>query len=496
MSIVEIANCNDAKNRLSLYFDASAFKAGDLDKAAQLLDLLSGLEQRARFNKQLEGISKAIWEAYNTDEIKSKSNRFTAAIVKVGEKFGFACQDNVVFVGALSGAAFGNNLKNKVLWKDSFALDHGEFSHSYQWLVAGEALSWQVGTADLYKNLAEIRSTAPLFVIDNGRLAFRRAPLWEYLVDCTNYAAGKCSEANQKEAVGAYINAQLARFKAGDTVDPYFATEYLRKIHKNEFFQEDAKWKKEFDSADKRKMITNTIIGLVGQKSLDQTRLEATFFDGEIRKFDKQNAITEEFAKGGTFRSPNNVTYLVRNETKWFINSYQLHRSGRRPPFHLSEYPAANNADDAKLGKLGVRGRQGVTSLEDKFKVMQIPLQNADRQITNQTKHPTKNDMTSGMVGHVQDREHNLIKTPLPHATLQVGGRTETFRSTNPIEGTRHAQHVNYLAKPRFQEVAPNVYRGALDARGPNVKDQISVTYHEVPGKMYAGLTSSIALNK
>jgi len=51
--------------------------------------------------------------------------------------FGFACQENVVLTAAAGTKAFGERIRNGVLWKDSFALGHGEFAHSYQWLVAG-----------------------------------------------------------------------------------------------------------------------------------------------------------------------------------------------------------------------------------------------------------------------------------------------------------------------------------------------------------------------
>ncbi|AIF48233.1 hypothetical protein [Dyella japonica] len=495
MSVNEIEGFEEAKRRLTLYFGDGAFKSGDLDKASQLLDFLSSKESRARFTSSLDELSRSIWVAYNNPEIMEQSNRFTAAIIRVGAGLGFSCQENVVFVGALDGRAFGDNLKGKVLWKDSFAVDHGEFSHSYQWLAAGEALGWHTGTADFYKNVAEIRSVAPLFVIDNGRLAYRRAPLWEYLVDCTNYSDGKCSESNRRDAVSAYVDAQLARLKSGDFVDPYFANEYLRKVYKTELFQDDGKWKAEFDSIDKRKARKSDIGSLVLQGESTKGDLIATFKLQEQGKFDFQNAITTEFSAGGTYRSPNNVTYLVRSKADWFINSYQLHRAGRRAPFDESLYPSPEDKDGAKRGVLGRRAMEGVAKLEDQFGALRVSTLDRDRQVTGE-RAPGKREIASGTVKHVNDRHGNLITTPLPTVALDVRGRSESFRSTNPIEGTRYAQHKNYLSKNGFVEVAPNVYRRSADAREIIRKEQLSAEYHGVAGLINAGLKDSISISK
>jgi len=498
MSIEEIKDADDAKSRIERLFNAEEIGGERIAKLAQLLDLLSNPQQKTEFENGLRDLSKAIWVNYNAEGIKDKTNRFTSSIIKAGESLGFACQDNVVFVGALEGAAFGANLRGHVLWKDSFALDHGEFSHSYQWLVAGRKFNWQTGTATLYGELADMRSSVPLFVIDNGKLAFRRAPMWEYLVDCTNYSEGKCAGGERARAVQEYLDRQFAQLRDGKAVDPYFANEFLRKHYKDDFFEADGKkWKPEFNSAANRAGKKLQIAAI-----LDDTPRRAeqrTFIEGEVGRFATQNAITRGFGEGGTFRSPNNVTYLVRRESTWFINAYQIHRSGRRPPFNAHDYPELDGEESktAKGGRLGERAAIGVAKLEKKFGKMSVERLDRDRRpMVGRASAPSKREMQSGTVNHVKDREGNLITTDLPPVTKTFGARQESFATTNPIEGTRYAQHKRFQAKPGYAETDANVYVRAQDGRAATTKGQDEQVFHGVPGFVNTSLKSSIALNK
>lgn len=495
MSVKEIKDTEDALTRLQAYFDTEEMQEGDLAKLGQLLDFLGNPARVDAFRTKLKATSAAIWKVYNQPEISAKTNRFTSAIVTVGAKYGFASQDNVVFVGALEAKAFGKRLRDGVLWKDSFALDHGEFSHSYQWLAAGLELGWETGTAALYKNLAELRSKAPLFVIDNGKLAFRRAPIWEYLVDCTNYSEERAGNAMRAPAAEAYFDKQILAFRSGKPVDRYFANQYLRMYFAAELFQgADQAWKTDYDTPEKRSRKQLEIIGILDRKPDTRGR----FVAGQVANFEEQNAITGGYP-GGSYRSPNNVSYLVRAKSNWFINTYQIHRTGRRAFADEAAYPPVEG--DAVLvalaqsGKLGVRGEQGALALKDKFAAMEVPkLTKAGAVVPGQSVRLKSAEMKSGK--RIAPGKLRL-DTPIPPAELTVGDRTETFRSINKIEGARHAQHAHYQAKAGYEEIDRNVYRRPAETRGDNAKDPgREVIFHKIAGTLHATLNSSISINK
>lgn len=95
-------------------------------------------------------------------------------------------QENIVFTGALEGREFINYVRDGVLWKDSFAPSHGEFSHSLQWFAAGQALNLGAETAALYKKSGLVYSNSDKMKTrgETGELAEGRQPLWAWLVDC------------------------------------------------------------------------------------------------------------------------------------------------------------------------------------------------------------------------------------------------------------------------------------------------------------------------
>ena len=82
---------------------------------------------------------------------------------------------------------FLENLKAKILWKDSFGFGHGEFSHSYQWLAIGKMLRWGQKTADLYSKCGEIKSTKEIWILSNKTLVKQeQVSLWQWLVDAVS----------------------------------------------------------------------------------------------------------------------------------------------------------------------------------------------------------------------------------------------------------------------------------------------------------------------
>jgi hypothetical protein len=310
--VEEIKGEEDAALRLKTFFGEVEF----LKQYAQMLALLS---DEKRFTEGLKKVSALIWEAYNSREIKDAPNRYTRAIVAVANQmFGFACQENVVLTAAAGTKAFGERIRNGVLWKDSFALGHGEFAHSYQWLVAGLVLDWGKGTAKVYKGTAGKRSLVPLFVKDNFGIVLRPAQLWEYVVDSTRYAPAFDKEA--KPAAQTWVKEQLEKWSRNELVNTSFANLYFRGTDpqiegscglgvKYEAFA------KERTNDSSRNLSVAKKAGKPGK-----------FVDSLAATFPVRNALTAT-----SFRNANNVTDLARRShtPPWFITVYEDHRQLR-----------------------------------------------------------------------------------------------------------------------------------------------------------------------
>jgi hypothetical protein len=184
----EIQDINDAIKRVETLFGGTTNsrlqKAVDIANYALIALFLTDTK---RVNAALEEVSKQIWIRYNLPQLKQSPNRFSRAIIKYGvDEFGFAAQENIVFTGALGGREFVSYVRSGVLWKDSFAPSHGEFSHSLQWFAAGQALNLRTSTAALYKKAGSVYSNSDKMKTrgETDAITEARQPLWAWLVDC------------------------------------------------------------------------------------------------------------------------------------------------------------------------------------------------------------------------------------------------------------------------------------------------------------------------
>ena len=176
MAVKEIASLSDAEERLIESF-------GDVPDRQDYAGLAFFLSDRDRVAAALEKVSAGIWEEYRQPRYEGTINRFTRAIIRYATGFGFACQDNVVLTGPLTSEDFLDLVKRGVLWKDTFAPEHGEFSHSFQWLAAGQALGWDAKTATLFKG-TDRDSVADMYGRDETGISLGKQKLWAWLVDC------------------------------------------------------------------------------------------------------------------------------------------------------------------------------------------------------------------------------------------------------------------------------------------------------------------------
>jgi hypothetical protein len=292
----------------------------DFPKYAELLELLSN---RPRFELALEQASKEIWIAYNSLDLIDAPNRFTQAICKVGIKLGFAGNDLRVLTVAAQPLDFGALLGGKLLWKDSFALGHGEFAHSYQWLSAGLALNWGSDTARLYQCTKGRSSVMPGWAKDDDKTKLKLRPLrlWEYLVDCTQW---KPTLSPDLETATEWVTRAVTSL-CQQPPDPNSTYQWLEQLLTGE---------------------ETALSWALGGLALSKEALKAARWNPEeedrlmegnkklfalvakvlVEQFPVWCALSSPIETGGSFRNANNVTTLAKSKSDWFICAYETRR--------------------------------------------------------------------------------------------------------------------------------------------------------------------------
>ncbi|MFD2263870.1 hypothetical protein ACFSM5_13290 [Lacibacterium aquatile] len=251
-------------------------------------------------------------------------NRYTRAISRVGFSLGFENIDLIVLTAGAQPADFGQLLGDRRLWKDSFALGHGEFPHSYQWLAAGLFLKWGKQTATLYKNTKGRFSHMPFWVKgDKPGLELRPALLWEYMVDCTLYrdAFQPKVEIARKWVDDSFVTICNGPAKGFETGHFWFLNFLTGKIGFEPLMMKPDEH--------------------IPPEEIEEIRKQPPLREELILKYDKALQIVSEkivaffplcnalAAKGVPYRNANNVTDLARSQGKWFICAYETRRTGK-----------------------------------------------------------------------------------------------------------------------------------------------------------------------
>lgn len=129
----------------------------------------------------------------------------------------------------------GTLVRTKLFWKDAISADHGEHSHSLQWLVAAQTLHGTTTTpvADLYSK------TVDYMVMKKGETQTR---LWQLLVDSFPTTGGTRKE-TQLTTDSFRCPQNVTRFLlgAGNNFAPisgHFISNYLYKRYKNRDWME------------------------------------------------------------------------------------------------------------------------------------------------------------------------------------------------------------------------------------------------------------------
>lgn len=233
MSWTEIEGIVHAKQCIQRWFGDIPY----LDDYAQLATWLSNRElYEGDFAKSLEDLSRRLWNIYLD---RGGSNRLTQAIQIQGGRLGFRSfvanniDHHTVYFNTIRAETFVQNLINKVLWKDSFAIHHGEFSHSYQWLAAGLYFGWGQKTSALFSATGMIKSKANLpHMTAGGEIVEDRIYLWEWLVDSLNAK----DKAKVAKAIGTDENLRLNGHCFTDTFRHANNVHALLLQHKDDWF--------------------------------------------------------------------------------------------------------------------------------------------------------------------------------------------------------------------------------------------------------------------
>src|SRR5262245_60360204 len=130
----EITN-NDRVSVLELL--ENEFGVDDASLCGKFADIALFMADADRFRASFSEVSDLLRQKYNAISRRdNNSNVLTRAIVEAASDYGFAVQDNVVFAGFISPTDITSRyISQGVLWKDGVGSQHGEYSHSLQWLT-------------------------------------------------------------------------------------------------------------------------------------------------------------------------------------------------------------------------------------------------------------------------------------------------------------------------------------------------------------------------
>ena len=202
---------------------------------------------QARFQTGLATVSAALWQNYLTITNQRNlqpyqavreippGNLFTRCLGMLALQNGFTYQQGLsaetdfnttpIGVTLIAGDPFiGALIRGKLFWKDAISADHGEHSHSFQWLVAASELTGSTTTpiADLYVRTVDYW----IMKRDTGGIN-----LWQFLVDCFPAVGGGARDPDVRLVTDTYRSPQnVTRHLLGTGHAPiadHFVSAYL-----------------------------------------------------------------------------------------------------------------------------------------------------------------------------------------------------------------------------------------------------------------------------
>lgn len=204
----------------------------------------------ASFEAALQRVSSQLWDAYRLFNPNTR-NKFTRALNKVASAKGFSFQNRFgadtshtspIGIKLIGGdPQLGFMLRNKLFWKDSMDLRHGEHTHSLQWLAIAEGnLGTVIPIADLYAETGSFRASS-----DADQDGKRSLLMWQWIADCfptdmSNLAAtfkGKKGSVQETLESQSYRSPQVITDfllrRSGGPIADHFVSNYLFYRYKN-----------------------------------------------------------------------------------------------------------------------------------------------------------------------------------------------------------------------------------------------------------------------
>lgn len=162
---------------------------GDVnEKYGAIAELLSN---RKDFLIALSQVSSDLWQAYNDPLIKNITGRFTWALRSLANSYGFYYNDFIVYTGPLDTEKFKSYIEKGYFWKDSFAPEHGEFSHAYQWLAIARHFKGrdEHSIPTLFRETVKHVSNKTVIGVSGmgGTREVTKISMWPWLCDCFPY---------------------------------------------------------------------------------------------------------------------------------------------------------------------------------------------------------------------------------------------------------------------------------------------------------------------
>lgn len=194
------ANAGEAGNSLRInkfaytkWVKDEGAKTANHDRMDAFLDgyasIAAFLCNSVQFEAALDQVSGLLWDAYCLFRPDTR-NKFTRALNKVAASKGFDFQNRFnldtthtrpIGIKLIGGdPQLGYMLRNKLFWKDSMDLRHGEHSHSLQWLAITQGIpNLAVPAAELYAETGNFRAASK-----NDQRGQRSMLMWQWLADC------------------------------------------------------------------------------------------------------------------------------------------------------------------------------------------------------------------------------------------------------------------------------------------------------------------------
>jgi hypothetical protein len=214
---------------LKTAFEVEPAYAGDYARIAAFLST------ETLWQEEFKQVSSILHEQFETEMVLGHGNRLTSAISAAAKSLGFdPYAQGVIMAGFTDPEVFKSYVKSHAFWKDAVSSNHGEHSHSLQWLAIANAkrrgkLSLTYKVVYLYERSVDYASTQTF--LHSGRNEQATIYLWDFLVDCFDFGTAAADyKTNIRTATArspSYVNKWV--YGSGLWIGEYLKTRYSKR---------------------------------------------------------------------------------------------------------------------------------------------------------------------------------------------------------------------------------------------------------------------------